>query len=704
MNKSINVLFVAKYEDDIKDIISEMERCGFDVFSERVDKIEDLSVELKNRKWNLVISDFAIDKITFEEVLTLIKRMDLEIPLIVVSDIDDYINMLYAIDRGCSDYIVKSDMKQRLGLTIYRILKQMEVCRGHKVTLKEYYIENKRLIDTLSCIGDGVIITDMNGNITMLNKVAEYYTGWERQEAIGEQLTAVFRIVDNVSRIQAENPLNKAIMERTGTGLKKNTVLISKDNTERYISASCSPIISGQNQLVGAILIFRDITRIKQAENELINEQQNLNAMFDAAPVGMLLLGQNATIKKANNKILDLANNRGVLQIRNNKIGDLFNCPNSYVNNKGCGNSYKCGNCELNAALRSACDSEKAIINTEIEYMLHTNESKTKLWLRINSVPVIIEGERNTLVIIEDITGLKQLQEKLERNNIELQHALEELKVAQNQLIQQEKLAGIGQLAAGVAHEINNPLGFVMSNFETLKKYFGKYKKALDLYEELRNEINDLKIESLGSKILNIDELEQRENLNFVTEDAEDLFRDTNEGLERIGKIITSLRLFSHIDQQNERDEYDLNEGIHNTLIVAHNEIKYCASVTENLQNVPTIYANGGQINQVLLNIIVNAAHAIKSKNSNEMGLIKISSSCDDKFIYCSIEDNGIGISEDHLNKIFDPFYTTKSVGKGTGLGLSISYDIIVNKHGGEISVKSKYGIGTKFTIKLPLK
>lgn len=704
MNKSLNVLFFAKSQDDIKEIITEMERCGFQIFSKRVDRIEDLSLELKNRKWNLVISDFAINEATFEDVLTLINGMNIEIPLIVVSELNDYRSMLYAIDRGCSDYIVKSNMKQRMGVTIYSILKRIEMCRGYRETIKEYCEKNRRLIDTLGCIGDGVIITDVNGSITMINKVAQYYTGWKQQEAIGRPLNEVFRIVDMVSRTQAENPLEKVIAERNVTGLKKNTILIAKDNIERYISASCSPIISDKNELVGAIIIFRDITRIKQAENELISEQHNLQSMFEASPVGMLLLGKDATIKKANSKILSLAGNKELLQIRNNKVGDLFNCPNSFINNKGCGNSSRCGKCELNTTLRSACISEKAIINTEIEYMLYANESQKKLWLRISSVPVIIEEERNTLVIIEDITGLKQLQERLEKNNLELQHALEELQAAQNHLIQQEKLATIGELAAGVAHEINNPLGFVMSNFETLKKYFDKYKKVLDLYTKLKNKVDGLKIESLKSIILNIDELEQRENLNFVTEDANDLFKDTNDGLERIEKIITSLRLFSHTDQQNELNEYDLNEGIHNTLIVAHNEIKYCASVVEDLQNIPTVYANGGQINQVLLNIIVNAAQAIKSNNFNEMGLINISSSCDDKFVYCTIEDNGVGIPEEHLNKIFDPFYTTKPVGEGTGLGLSISYDIIVNKHGGEISVKSKYGVGTKFIIKLPIK
>jgi signal transduction histidine kinase len=406
----------------------------------------------------------------------------------------------------------------------------------------------------------------------------------------------------------------------------------------------------------------------------------------------------------------------------NKKIGDILKCPSRNNCKEGCGHCNECRSCELSLALQKACRSDKAIIGSDIQYTVFINEDNKKLWLRISSVPLIIDAERHTLVIVDDITGLKQLQEELKKSNQELENTLQELKKAQNHLIQQEKLAGIGQLAAGVAHEINNPMGFVMSNFETLKRYFSKYQETLDAYRELKDQLSELGSistqygyegmhnESLnqGSKIIesrinNINNIERKENIHFIVDDIEDLFKDTNEGLSRISKIIMGLRLFSRVDQQNEIAKYDLNEGIRNTLIVANNEIKYFADVEENLQNIPLIYADGGQINQVLLNLIVNAVHAIKSKNMEEKGIIKISTGCDDKYVYCSIKDSGVGIPEDNLNKIFDPFYTTKSAGKGTGLGLSISYDIVANKHGGELLVSSVEGEGSEFTIYLPL-
>jgi len=278
------------------------------------------------------------------------------------------------------------------------------------------------------------------------------------------------------------------------------------------------------------------------------------------------------------------------------------------------------------------------------------------------------------------------------------------LKQTELQLMQQEKFAGIGHLAAGIAHEINNPLGFVLSNFETLSNYAKVYKMIIDEYRELKDSLSEINSAKLQEKLSQINHLEEENNLDFITEDLDELISDSCEGLDRISKIVTSLRLFSRIDQHNDFEEYDINEGIANTLIIARNEIKYHAEVEENFKEIPNIRAFSSQINQVLLNIIVNAAHAIKYKNSDEFGTITINTYADDHYVYCEIIDTGIGISKENLHSIFNPFFTTKPEGEGTGLGLSICYDIIVNKHGGELLVDSTEGVGTKFTMKLPIK
>ena len=189
-----------------------------------------------------------------------------------------------------------------------------------------------------------------------------------------------------------------------------------------------------------------------------------------------------------------------------------------------------------------------------------------------------------------------------------------------------------------------------------------------------------------------------------MSEDMEGLFEDTFEGLERVNKIVRGLRTFSRVDQIEEYEQFDLNDGIENTLIISKNEIKYAAHIEKNLGEIPAIEAVGGQINQVVLNLLLNAASAIKEVQEDAMGHILIRTFSQDDHVYLSIKDDGTGIKEEHRRSIFNPFFTTKPTGEGTGLGLSISYDIIVNKHKGSIDVKSEEGKGTEFIIGLPIK
>lgn len=293
-------------------------------------------------------------------------------------------------------------------------------------------------------------------------------------------------------------------------------------------------------------------------------------------------------------------------------------------------------------------------------------------------------------------SGLSYLRE-IESQNQSLMDLNLKLKTAQNQIIQQEKMASVGHLAAGIAHEINNPLGFITSNIITLKSYIDKYKKLFDLCKRISDE---------GPDSAGFEEMIQyvnRQEFQFINEDFIDLFRDTQEGLDRVGAIVKGLRNFSRIDQLEEMSLYNLNEGLENTLIICRNELKYIAKVELELGSVPDIYALGGQINQVILNMLLNAGAAIKTKFGAEMGVIHVKTWFENDAVHLSIEDNGMGIDQAHINDIFNPFFTTKPVGEGTGLGLSISYDIIIVKHKGWIEVTSKEGEWTKFVITLPV-
>lgn len=295
------------------------------------------------------------------------------------------------------------------------------------------------------------------------------------------------------------------------------------------------------------------------------------------------------------------------------------------------------------------------------------------------------------------------MNEKLLHINQEVITALATVEQTQRRLAQQEKLAGIGQLAAGVAHEINNPLGFVTGNIEILEEYFNSFSGVIAKYRELGYELVQFENPLIEEKLKQVLIYEREADIDYILADFPELFQDTLEGLGRMSKIVKGMRLFSHVNHQVV-EEYDLIDGVETTLLVAQNEFKHYAIVEKSLAPIPTIEAVGSEINQVLLNLIVNAAQAIRARHNAGTGSIKISTWYDEAFAYCAIEDNGIGIATENMNNIFNPFFTTKPVGQGTGMGLSISYDIIVNHHKGEILVDSIEGEGAKFTLKLPIK
>lgn len=292
------------------------------------------------------------------------------------------------------------------------------------------------------------------------------------------------------------------------------------------------------------------------------------------------------------------------------------------------------------------------------------------------------------------------LERSIDISSREYNENMEKIRMLQSQLVQQEKMAGIGQLSAGIAHEINNPLGYTQSNLDTLKKYLDKIKAFLETLETIENTQPTERSDEMHMLLENIKDARKKNKIDLVSADIEDLIGESIVGLSRIEKIVKSLLGFARSSSSNFED-YDLNKGIKDTLAVANNEIKYFAKVVEDLAELPFIKAAGGSINQVLLNLIVNAVHAIK--DTSHEGIIAIKTFADNNFVYCAITDNGSGISKSNLDHIFTPFFTTKPVGTGTGLGLSIAYDIIVNKHFGKIDIESELEKGTTFTITLPI-
>ncbi|MGB3653042.1 MAG: AAA family ATPase [Rivularia sp. (in: cyanobacteria)] len=287
------------------------------------------------------------------------------------------------------------------------------------------------------------------------------------------------------------------------------------------------------------------------------------------------------------------------------------------------------------------------------------------------------------------------LEQKVEQRTQEVTQSLKQLQRTQAQLIQTEKMSGLGQLVAGIAHEINNPISFIYGNLTPASQYAESLIELIDLYQNLYSQ----PLPEIESKV---DEIE----LDFIIEDLPKLLYSMKTGAERIREIVLSLRNFSRLDEA-EIKPVDIHSGIDSTLLILQSKLakntKYPEiKVIKQYSQLPKVNCYASELNQVFLNIIGNAIDALRDKQDKP--IITISTSLkDNQNILISIADNGVGISQSVLNKIFDPFFTTKPVGSGTGLGLSTSYSIVVEKHRGKLSCNSKLGEGTEFLIELPL-
>jgi signal transduction histidine kinase len=287
--------------------------------------------------------------------------------------------------------------------------------------------------------------------------------------------------------------------------------------------------------------------------------------------------------------------------------------------------------------------------------------------------------------------GNIQLHIEQKRRVDELQQLNQKLKETQSHLMQADKLASIGQLAAGVAHEINNPIGFVYSNLGTLSKYIQNIFDLLDAYERTECALADKEIRAC------LQIAKKKSDIEFMKEDLQALIDESKDGITRVKTIVQSLKDFSHVDDTDAWQHSNLHHNLDSTLNIVNNEIKYKAEVIKEYGNIPEVECLPSQLNQVFMNLLVNAAHAIE-----QHGTITLRSGQKDGKVWVEISDTGNGIAPEHMQKIFDPFFTTKPIGQGTGLGLSLSYGI-VQKHHGNIEVKSELGKGTTFRVWLPI-
>lgn len=480
-------------------------------------------------------------------------------------------------------------------------------------------------------------------------------------------------ITDSLPPPSIEMPLEMSVTARDGSTL--------------WVEARCSFIRNFDGRGNAIVCCCRDTSLRKLIDDTMQENISLLQILIDSIPDAIFITDKNGRIEGVNRSFEDAIGQPGAT-LNGKTLKDLFSSSSN----------------QLIKWLNTIITRLEGSVRIPLDQVMYADGGMRDILF--NMIPYLsASGEcLGTIGIIYDVTERKRLEnslrketeelkkarEELSKKNSELEAAYSELKETQAQILQQEKMASIGQLAAGVAHEINNPIGFISSNLSSLSKYVDKISEFMTAQASVAASCQD------NENKRALDEKKKALKIDFIQADIKELVNESLDGAERVKKIVQDLKSFSRNDQLEYR-EADINECMESTINIVWSELKYKATVIKEYGDTPLVRCFPQQMNQVFMNLLVNAVHAIETS-----GEIHVKTWDNNGWIYASISDTGRGIPQEMLKKIFEPFFTTKEVGKGTGLGLSITYDI-VKKHGGEISVESIIGKGTTFTVRLPI-
>lgn len=488
--------------------------------------------------------------------------------------------------------------------------------------------------------------------------------------------------IDITTQLYFDSIERQQLLEKTRAGKKiENYRIKLKKKNGDYIYANLSERVQENDS--GDILfyegIIEDITEKIIAEEALKSSETKFRTLYESTGDAVMLLDEKGFFE-CNNATLSMFGFSTKEEFCTNHPAEL-----SPPMQPGNYNSLDLAKQHINAAIVNG--------RNRFEWM-HRRIDGTDFPAEVLLTAMELDDRKIIQAVVRDISERKALELELLNRNKELEAVVENIRTMQGHLIQSEKMASIGQLTAGIAHEINNPLAFVSSNMNRFEEYISDLLDVLGKWQTLGMFVKDGS--ELQALLQDIRNLEKRIDVPFIVEDFQNLMKQTREGTQRIKTIVDKLRVFSHKGEDKFVDS-NLQDAIEDTITIVWNEIKYKADIKKEYSSLPSVYCNPGELKQVFTNLLINAAQAIP-----ERGVINVKTYAEDKKAVVEISDNGNGIAPEHLNKIFDPFFTTKAVGKGTGLGLWISMSIILN-HKGLLTVDSEVGKGTKFKIKLPL-
>jgi len=483
---------------------------------------------------------------------------------------------------------------------------------------------------------DGIILLDSETRVTFWSKTSSKIFGYTEEEMLEHHLFEKITPSHDLDYTQWIIK-GQSTDKRSDSGQTVELEAVAADGTVIPVELSANAMKLRGN--LCSVVIVRDISERRAREEAYARTVSQYMAMINTVPAMMFL-------KDAEGKFV----------IANESFCESVRKPLPAIIGKANQDLLTLDQAERLSEFERAAAANRGKVESHDETIVDADGNER--WYSTTLVPV-----RDKAGTMTGTVGLSQ--------------DVTELRVSRQKLAQSDKLAAIGTLAAGVAHEINNPIGFISSNLNTMSKYVKKIQSFIGGQDSAQNpEIADL---------------------NEMLTDFADAINESIEGTSRVKKIVADLKSFSRVDR-SQKEYVNLNDGIESTLNIVWNELKYKCTVQKDLGEIPDLYCIPNQLNQVFLNLLMNAGDSIQK----ETGEIKIRTWSEDGSIFVSIADNGGGIKKEVKDKIFEAFFTTKEVGKGTGLGLSLAYDI-VKKHRGTIDVKSEPGVGSEFTIRLPI-
>jgi len=549
-----------------------------------------------------------------------------------------------------------------------------KACREKSGELRSAH---QQLIDIIDFLPDATFVVDQEKKVIAWNKSIEKMTGVPKEEILGkgDQAYSVpfygskkTALIDYIFSTDKEK-LKYEQIQIKGTTYYSEILVPSLNNGKgAYLGAMASPLFDSEGNLVGAIQSIRDITHRKQDEDALAAEKEKL-------AVTLRSIGDGVITTNTDNKI----------ELVNKAAEDIT----GWTQDEAVGKP-------LDKVFHLAEEKSGQVYSKPLEEILK-NSNSTDITSHI--ILMAKDGTRKIITL-----NVSRIKDKDDIGYVLVFRDITESKRLEAQLALSQKMESIGQLAAGIAHEINTPMQYVGDNTRFLQDAFQDLCEFLKIYYELIQAIEEGGIpEELLAKAR---EKEKDIDMDYLIGEIPQAIAQSLDGIKRVSQIVLAMKEFSHPGKK-EKTFSDINRAIESTVIISRNEWKYVSDLETNLEpNLPLVKCVIDEINQVILNMIINAAHSIKEvveKYSAPKGKITIITRNAGNYVQILISDTGAGIPPSIIHKIYEPFFTTKEVGKGTGQGLAIAHDIIINKHKGNINVESEVGKGTTFTISLPL-